>query len=399
MKNTLKGVLFLVLALIILTAVFFGAYACYLLSGFSLLSVELGGDDFWALLFSGLALLFPLILSLALFAAFLLRLRLHPGIRPLTSLLLWLVSLGFLWGAGFLYQGRGPEDVVSQADYYFIPGMIYNFPAEQEAASLASRGVPAGASTGGIYIGESQGTELFRVILPEAEERPPAPVSRGGAAPVVLIPPEAYHLEYYPTGTQEGQDLLLQRRGGGTTTVSLLDTQKREEDPARRSLPDDKLTIPSLPINRESSSELFIDFSRLGLGLLDLKSRGDPLEAASPSRPLTAAGQSEGKGRALVYLLSLAAVSLYAVSAWGFIRVSRWPFFNALVVFFLLTGASAFYGLLSDPIMVPVVRMTAGIRQSLPLWAAILGVLGLLLLIIDILFIPYKKRIEEESDE
>jgi hypothetical protein len=354
MKNTLKAVLFFVLLLIILTAFFFGAYAGYLASGFSLLSIHPETEDFWALALSGPALLFPLILSLALFLLFLLRLRTRPGLRPLTCLLLLLLSLGFLGAGGFLYQGRGPGDVVSGGELYFEPGMIYGLPGEQNGVRRQ------------IYIGQASQTQASQVILPEGEDLPPEGGKLSGA----------YHLEYYPTGRQEGQNLILNRRGGGQTRVNLFEPP--EENPGgfgAAPAPRDSLTIPALPMTREDSPELLVRFARLGLSLLALK---DIPRA---------------------FFLSLLAVSLYGVSVWGFIRISRWPFFNAIIVFFLLAGSEWLYRIFSDPVMAPVIRMTQGLRGELPLWAAALGLSGILLLIIDILFIPYKKRMKEESDE
>ena len=170
----------------------------------------------------------------------------------------------------------------------------------------------------------------------------------------ILMPQgrEDFQLAYYPRGSVTATEIVLE---GKNQDVSL---------PFHRDHPFGN------PMERNLHLE---DFKRMGAGL-------------------AAQGGLQNTG------IAIAAVTLYLVSCWGFIRVSRWNLFNIFFLLLLIRLSGLIYQVFSSNLAVEVIKL---LPVNLPLYRLpffALGIVGLALLLIDCLFIPYNRRVREEMD-
>jgi hypothetical protein len=172
----------------------------------------------------------------------------------------------------------------------------------------------------------------------------------------VLIPladPE-FRLRYFPGGTTSSTAVVLTGgTGGGEITL-----------PFARGYAFG---------NPEREQPFLTDFRDLGDGLVSIP--GD-----------------------LSLLTALGALSFYLVSCWGFIRISRWNLFNLFSVFLLLRLSGAIYKVFSSDLAEEALDLLP-LEIPLPLLPFVaMGAAGAILLLVDLLFIPYNRRIREEED-
>jgi len=172
----------------------------------------------------------------------------------------------------------------------------------------------------------------------------------------VLIPltdPE-FRLRYFPSGTTSPTALVLSNgRDGREITLSFAKGYAFG--------------------NPEREQPFLTDFRDLGDGLVSL---------------------TGGLG----LLTALGLLSFYLVSCWGFIRISRWNLFNLFSVFLLLRLSGSIYKVFSSDLAEEALDL---LPLDLPLSLLpflALGASGVILLLVDLLFIPYNRRIREEED-
>lgn len=90
---------------------------------------------------------------------------------------------------------------------------------------------------------------------------------------------------------------------------------------------------------------------------------------------------------------------LYLVSSWGFIRISRWNLFNLFFVLALIRISGFIYKVFSSKLALEAVNLLpVEIPFSLLPFLGIAAA-GIVLLLIDLLFIPYNKRVAEDYSE
>ena len=95
---------------------------------------------------------------------------------------------------------------------------------------------------------------------------------------------------------------------------------------------------------------------------------------------------------------ALGALSFYLTSCWGFVRISRWNLFNLFTVFLLLRLSGSIYKVFSSELAEEALAL---LPLELPLSLLpfmALGLAGAVLLLVDLLFIPYNRRSREEED-
>ena len=126
---------------------------------------------------------------------------------------------------------------------------------------------------------------------------------------------------------------------------------------------------------------------------------GNPLEGNSHLKDFKEMGaglaaQRRGKNT----VMAAAAMTLYLVSCWGFIRVSRWSLFNIFFLLLLIRLSGLIYRAFSSDLAAEAAQLLPAplALELLPFLA--LGAVGLVFLLIDCLFIPYNRRIREEGD-
>jgi len=197
-----------------------------------------------------------------------------------------------------------------------------------------------------------------RVYVGALEEGLPASL----AAP--FPEPDRTPLLYFPRTRSEGGRLYVRNSAG----------RELELEP-RRDASSPKEAGP-FPGESGSGSPVFSSFSALADSLASLRN----LDSLS------------------VYLFCLSTLALYLSACWGFIRISRWPFLNALLVLMLLSGAGGIHRVFSSQTLRPLEEILQGKTMGIPVPFLALAVSALVLILLDLLFIPYRKRMEEENE-
>ncbi|MBI9103170.1 MAG: hypothetical protein JEY99_12205 [Spirochaetales bacterium] len=312
MKNSLIAGLFLLFISIITLTIFTGGYALYMASGLSESGIVINGGNFIRILISSIPLLLPLSLAIGFFITFL-RLRRRPGFRPLTALILFLVSTALLWMAGsFLGNLQGFEASSETRDY-----------AEYYPETFTR------LSDGSILYRDATDSTEFTGLLVESKEDETRSLRLIEAPPVIS---------------------------------RLIEADK---------IP--SLTVEAFSFREGFDASLFNDFALAGGKILELRRNSSPL----------------------IFLLAAAAFSLYLTSCWGVIQISRWPLFNTLTALLLLSGGGFLFRLFTSDIFEELVDLLEGKTFGIPLIILVMGGIAILLILVDLLFIPYNKRVEE----
>ncbi len=168
------------------------------------------------------------------------------------------------------------------------------------------------------------------------------------------------------------------------------------------------LTSPDFRLHYFQAGTISPDFLSLtggaGSGELSLPfERGYSYGNPEKDRPFLTDFLALGEGLktitpGLSMLTALTAAAFYLVSCWGFIRISRWNLFNLFAVFLLLRLSGSIYRVFSSELAEEAVALLP-LQLPLPLLPFLaLGAAGAVLLLIDLLFIPYNRRFREEED-
>ena len=152
----------------------------------------------------------------------------------------------------------------------------------------------------------------------------------------------------------------------GTVPVKAITSKAKENA-------EHNLNVPGAVPRESYKSSAFSDFTLAGGMLLDWKT---------------------GKGE-IFFLLGILAFSIYSASCWGIMQISRWPLFNALAALIILSGAGSLFRILSADIFSEIVDLVQLKTMGIPPVVLVMVTAAILLLLLDILFIPFKKRTGE----
>jgi hypothetical protein len=94
------------------------------------------------------------------------------------------------------------------------------------------------------------------------------------------------------------------------------------------------------------------------------------------------------------FLILCFAFSFFFMTSGVFMRISKWPLFNFCFMFFIITGVFFLYGLYQNIIIHELSKMMKGSTISSLVPAITMIILGVLLFLIDIIFLPagFKKK-------
>ncbi len=167
------------------------------------------------------------------------------------------------------------------------------------------------------------------------------------------------------TSDLEGNSLTLIRNG--RIPSSAIDEDKRDSP---------SLSMAAFSGRELYPSEFFASFTLAGSRILEWRQSGNYH----------------------IFMAAILSFAFYLTSCWGIIQISRWPLFNALAVLLLLSGSGFIYSLFSSDIFEEFLKLLEGKTFGLPpLILAVTGA-GILLIFVDLLFIPYGKRIRESEN-
>jgi hypothetical protein len=91
----------------------------------------------------------------------------------------------------------------------------------------------------------------------------------------------------------------------------------------------------------------------------------------------------------LQFLLGCAAISLFIVSCWTFVHITRWPLFNAVIVLVVFRGVFFLFTLVSDTFLREMTRniVDATMLDFVPLGAIILG--SFVFTLVNLVIMPF----------
>lgn len=98
-------------------------------------------------------------------------------------------------------------------------------------------------------------------------------------------------------------------------------------------------------------------------------------------------------------LIAAICLSLYLVGCWGLIRLTRWSLLNLCITLFALRVAGWIYTVFASPMIIELVEVVVPVE--VPIGAvAFMGfaVGGVILILLDLIFVRYNQRIMEDAD-